>query len=198
MRQALAQLGSDFLSALLFLFVYLVIGDVVLAAALAIAAALLQLGYYKFTGRHIEPMQWMSLGLVIVLSGATMLTQSPRFVMLKPSIAHFAVAAVMLRRGWMSRYLPEIARQNLPESVQVAAGYAWAGLLAAIGVANIVIALYADFATWAWFVTVGAVGIKIAAFLLQYAVLRTLVRRNLQRTRAVAAESIVISGSATP
>ena len=197
MRQALAQLGSDFLSALLFLFVYLVIGDVVLAAALAIAAALLQLGYYKFTGRHIEPMQWMSLGLVIVLSGATMLTQSPRFVMLKPSIAHFAVAAVMLRRGWMLRYLPEIARKNLPESVPVAAGYAWAGLLAAIGIANIALAVYADFATWAWFVSVGAVGIKVAAFLLQYAVFRALVRRNLRQTRAAAAGSIAVSGNAT-
>jgi len=198
MRQALSQLVSDFLSALLFLFVYLVIGDVVLAAALAIATALIQLGYYKFTGRNIDPMQWMSLGLVIVLSGATMLTQSPRFVMLKPSIAHFAVAAVMLRRGWMVRYLPEIARQNLPESVPVAAGYAWAGLLAAIGIINIVLAVYADFATWAWFVSVGAVGIKVAAFLLQYAVFRTLVRRNLRRTRAVAADSVAISGSATP
>jgi intracellular septation protein len=198
MRQALSQLLSDFLSALLFLFVYLVIGDVVLAAALAIAAALIQLGYYKFTGRRIEPMQWMSLGLVIVLSGATMLTQSPRFVMLKPSIAHFAVAAVMLRRGWMLRYLPEIARENLPESVPVAAGYAWAGLLVAIGLTNIGVALYADFATWAWFVSIGAVGIKIAAFLLQYAVFRTLVRRNLRRTRAVTAESIAVSGSATP
>ena len=197
MRQALAQLGSDFLSALLFLFVYLVIGDVVLAAALAIAAALLQLGYYRFTGRHIEPMQWMSLGLVIVLSGATMLTQSPRFVMLKPSIAHFAVAAVMLRRGWMLRYLPEVARQNLPESVPVAAGYAWAGLLVAIGIINIVLAVYADFATWAWFVSVGAVGIKIAAFLLQYAVFRALVRRNLRQTRAAAAGSIAVSGNAT-
>src|SRR5215469_1182361 len=197
MRQALAQLGSDFLSALLFLFVYLVIGDVVLAAALAIAAALLQLGYYRFTGRHIEPMQWMSLGLVIVLSGATMLTQSPRFVMLKPSIAHFAVAAVMLRRGWMLRYLPEIARKNLPESVPVAAGYAWAGLLAAIGIANIALAVYADFATWAWFVSVGAVGIKVAAFLLQYAVFRAPVRRNLRQTRAAAAGSIAVSGNAT-
>jgi len=197
MRQALAQLGSDFLSALLFLFVYLVIGDVVLAAALAIAAALLQLGYYRFTGRHIEPMQWMSLGLVIVLSGATMLTQSPRFVMMKPSIAHFAVAAVMLRRGWMLRYLPEIARKNLPESVPVAAGYAWAGLLAAIGIANIALAVYADFATWAWFVSVGAVGIKVAAFLLQYAVFRALVRRNLRQTRAAAAGSIAVSGNAT-
>lgn len=196
MRQALSQLVSDFLSALLFLFAYLIIGDVVLAAALAIAAALVQLGYYKFTGRRIEPMQWMSLGLVIVLSGATMLTQSPRFVMLKPSIAHFAVAAVMLRRGWMLRYLPEIARENLPEDVPVTAGYAWAGLLAAIGLANIGVALYADFATWAWFVSIAAVGIKIAAFLLQYAVFRILVRRNLRRGRALAAESLAVSGSA--
>jgi len=198
MRQALSQLVSDFLSALFFLFVYLVIGDIIAAAAIAIAAAVIQLGYLKFKGRHIEPMQWMSLGLVVVLSGATMLTQSPRFVMLKPSIAHFAVAAVMLRRGWMLRYLPEIARHNLPESVPVMAGYAWAGLLAVIGLANIGIALYADFATWAWFVSVGAVGIKIAAFLLQYAIFRTLVRRNLQRSGAVAAESIALSGSASP
>jgi intracellular septation protein A len=122
-----------------------------------------------------------------------MLMQSPRFVMLKPSIAHFAIAAVMLRRGWMTRYLPDIARQNLPQSVPVAAGYAWAGLLAVIGVANIVIALYADFTTWAWFVSVGAVGIKIAAFLLQYAVFRTLIRRTLQRTRAAGSDAAAIA-----
>ena len=54
-------------------------------------------------GRRIEPMQWMSLGLVVVLGGATMLTQSPRFMMIKPTIVHFAVAAVMLRPGWMIR-----------------------------------------------------------------------------------------------
>jgi len=101
MRQALSQLVSDFLSALFFLFVYVATGNIIAAAAIAIAAAVIQLGYVKFSGRHIEPMQWMSLGLVIVLSGASILTQSPRFVMLKPSIAHFAVAAVMLRRGWI-------------------------------------------------------------------------------------------------
>ena len=57
-------------------------------------------------------MQWMSLGLVVVLGGATMLTQSPRFMMIKPTIVHFAVATVMLRRGWMLRYLPEIVRKR--------------------------------------------------------------------------------------
>ncbi len=76
----------------------------------------------------------------------------------------------------------------------VIAGYAWAALLVGIGVANIAIALYADFATWAWFVSVGAVGAKIAAFLLQYAVFRTLVRRNLIRTRAAASEGVAAAG----
>ena len=194
MKHALSHLVSDFLSALLFLAVYLAIGNIVAAAAIAIAAAVAQLAFFKFTGRSIEPMQWISLALVIVLSGATMLTQSPRFVMLKPSIAHFAVAAIMLRRGWMTRYLPDIARQNLPERVPVAAGYVWAGLLTAIGAANIVIALYADFTTWAWFVSVGAVGAKVAAFLPQYAVFRTLIRRNLQRTRAASSDGVAIAG----
>src|SRR5438067_2633874 len=194
MKQALGQLLSDFLSAILFLATYLLSGNITIAAAVAIAAGLAQFGALKLRGRPIEPMQWMSLGLVVVLSGATILTQSPRFVMLKPSIAHFAVAAVMLRRGWMTRYLPEIARQNLPESVPVIAGYAWAALLVGIGLANIAIALYADFATWAWFVSVGAVGAKIAAFLFQYAVFRILVRRNLIRTRAAASEGVAAAG----
>src|SRR5207237_5652013 len=111
MKYAISHLISDFLSALLFLAVYLTTANIVAARALGIAAALVQLGYFKFNGRHIEPMQWLSLALVIVLGGASMLTQSPRFVMLKPSIAHFAVAAIMLRRGWMLRYLPDIARR---------------------------------------------------------------------------------------
>ena len=80
-------------------------------------------------------MQWMSLGLLVVLGGATMLTQSPRFKMIKPTIVHFAVATVMLRRGWILRYLPEIVLRNVPEPTMVAAGYAWAALLGALGLA---------------------------------------------------------------
>jgi hypothetical protein len=74
-------------------------------------------------------MQWMSL--VVVLGTATLLTQSPRFMMLKPSFIHFTVAAAMLRRGWMTRYLSAIARENLPETVVIGAGFGWAGLMVA-------------------------------------------------------------------
>lgn len=179
MKQALSHLLSDLLSAILFLFIYLASGNISLAAAIAIAAGFAQLGAIKLSGRRIEAMQWISLGLVVVLSGAAMLTQSPRFIMVKPSIVHFAIAAVMLRRGWMVRYLPETVRENLPESVPIAAGYAWAGLMAGLGFANLGFASYGDLALWAWFISAGALGAKVVAFIAQYVVFRTMVRRRL-------------------
>ena len=183
MKQALRQLLSDFLSAVLFLAIYALSGSLFVAAGIAVAAALAQFARLKLTGRGIEPMQWMSLGLVVVLGGATMLTQSPRFMMVKPTIVHFGVAAVMLRRGWMLRYLPEIVLQNVPEATIVAAGYAWAALLAALGLANLIIALGFDFIIWAWFISVGAVGAKLAAFALQYGVFRAIARQRIAHPR---------------
>jgi len=55
----------------------------------------------------------------------------------------------MLWRGWMIRYLPEIVLQNVPVPAIVAAGYAWAALLAALGLTNLIITLHFDFVTWA-------------------------------------------------
>ena len=182
MKQALRQLLSDFLSAILFLVVYAVSGSLFAAAGIAVAAGLAQLVRLKATRRRIEPMQWMSLGLVVVLGGATLLTQSPRFMMIKPTIVHFSVATVMLRRGWMIRYLPEIVLRNLPEPTIVAAGYAWAVLLAALGLANLFIALRFDFTTWAWFISVGSVGTKLAAFGLQYGVFRAIARHRIAQS----------------
>ena len=115
MKQALQQLIGDFLSAILFLVIYALSGNLVAAAGIAVAASLAQFARLNLIGRRVEPVQWMSLGLVVVLGGATMLTQNPRFMMIKPTSVHFAVAAVMLRRGWMIRYMPQIVVQNLPE-----------------------------------------------------------------------------------
>jgi hypothetical protein len=47
----------------------------------------------------------------------------------------------------MLRYLPEIVLRNVPEPAIVAAGCVWAALLAAIGLANLIIALHFDFMT---------------------------------------------------
>jgi intracellular septation protein len=88
----------------------------------------------------------------------------------------------MLRRGWMLRYLPEIVRRRVPEPTIVGAGYAWAALLAALGLTNLIIALRFDFTTWAWFVSVGSVGAKLAAIALQYGVFRTIIRQRIAQS----------------
>ena len=186
MRTALQQLASDFLSAIVFLAIYLATGSVTLAASLAIAAGIAQFAFMRLTGRPVDAMQWLALGLVIVLGAATLITQDSRFIMVKPTVIHWAIGAVMLRHGWLTRYLPPIARDNLPESVMVGAGYAWALLMFVLGAANLIVATLLSFKAWAWFITFGAVGAKVVAFLAQYMVFRSIIRRKLMAARVAA------------
>lgn len=179
MTQALRQLFEDFLSAILFFAVYALTGSLALGVGVAIAAGVGQVLRLRLLGRPIAAMQWMSLILVIVLGGATVLLDSPRLLMMKPSVAHLAIAAIMLRRGWMRRYLPPWVQERVGEPAIVAAGYGWAALLASLGIANLVIGAECSVTTWAWFISVGAVGAKIAALGVQYVIFRAIVRHRL-------------------
>jgi len=174
------QLLEDLLATILFVVVYIVSGDIFVATAVAIAAGVIQIAYLKARRRPIDMMQWGSLALVVVLGGVAMATRDGRFIMVKPSIIHFAIAAIMLRRGWMGRYLPAIVTDNVSESVVVGAGYAWAAMMLVLGLANLVIAWAFSEQTWVWFISVGAIGVKIAMGLAQFAVFRSLVRRRLR------------------
>jgi intracellular septation protein A len=181
MKPALAQLAEDFLSTLVFLAVYLVFRDLAFAIGSALAVGAAQFGWMIWRRRPIELMQWLSLALVVVLGGAALMTDDPRFVMAKPSMVHFAIGAVMLRRGWMARYMPAILQDRIPESVFVVSGYAWAALMFILGLSNLYIAAYCSFAVWAWFISVGAIGAKIAALGVQYGVFQVLMRRRAVR-----------------
>src|SRR3954470_10098137 len=157
MKDVFARLASDFFSTIVFLVLYLATDNVVLATAVAIAGAVAQLIYARVKGQELSFMTYASLALVIVLGCATLLTSDPRFVLAKPSIAHFAVGAVMLKRGWMLRYLPPIVVDTIPGYVTIA-GYAWAALMFALGAGTIAVALTGDMKLWTFYVSVVAVG----------------------------------------
>jgi intracellular septation protein A len=179
MRDVFFRLGTDFLSTLIFLALYFASGNLVLATSVAIAGALAQIIYARIKGEPLNFMTYASLALVIVLGGATLLTEDPRFVLAKPSIAHFAIGAIMLKRGWMQRYVPPVVAQTIPQCVTLA-GYAWAALMFALGLGTIAVALTGDMKLWAIYVSVVAVGAKIAAFALQYVVFRILVTNRIR------------------
>ena len=179
MKDVFARLGSDFLSTIVFLVLYLATGNVILATSVAIAGAVGQVIYARFKGQPLGFMTWASLGLVIVLGGATLLTHDPRFVLAKPAIGHFAIGAIMLKRGWMLRYSPPIVSETIPEYVTVA-GYAWAALMFVLGAGTIAVAATGDLKLWAFYVSVVLIGAKIAAFGVQYAAFRVLVTNRIR------------------
>ncbi len=183
MKDVFAKLGADFLSTIIFLVVYFATGDVLLATSVAIAGAVAQVVYARVKGQPLAFMTYASLALVIVLGSATLLTNDPRFVLAKPSIAHFAIGAIMLKRGWMLRYMPPIVTDTIPEYVTIA-GYAWAALMFALGAGVIAVALTGDIRLWAFYVSVVALGAKVAAFAVQYVAFRVLVTNRIRAARA--------------
>jgi intracellular septation protein len=183
MKSVFAKLGADFFSTIIFIVLYFTTGDVLLATGFAIAGAVGQIILARFKGQQLAFMTYASVALVIVLGSITLLTHDPRFVLAKPAIAHFAIGAIMLKRGWMLRYMPPIVTDNVPEAITIA-GYAWAALMFALGLGTIAVAMTGDIKLWAFYVSVIAVGAKIVAFAVQYVVLRILVTNKVRAARA--------------
>jgi hypothetical protein len=105
--------------------------------------------------------------------------QIARFVMLKPSVIYCVVGTLILRPGWMNRYVPPRAIEVVPD-VAYAFGFAWAGLMFASAALNGVLALTLDPLTWSAVVSAWGIASKLALFVTQYFTMRAIGRRRLQ------------------
>jgi len=182
--RAFRPLVGDFLSTILFIAVYEVTHDIIAATGFGIATGIAQFLWLKLRAKPIELMQYASVALVIVLGTATLLTRDPRFVMVKPSIAGFAIATVMLKRGWQYRYMPEIVKQNAGEGFLTMWGYLWSALYFALAAVNLVIAWRYGLAVWAPYNAIAPTAGPLALFLIQYATMRTVIRRSIRAKMA--------------
>ena len=181
--RAFRPIASDFLSTIVFVVAYDVTGNLALGIGAGIGIALVQTALMKWRGRKIEAMQWASLALVLVLGSATLLTRNVHFIMVKPTIAAFAIAAVMLRPGWMVRYLPPVVTENVSPRLPLVWGYVWSAAIFALGVMNLTVAFAFGPKTWAMYTTVVPVAVQLSLFLLQYVMIRHAVVQTI-RSRA--------------
>jgi intracellular septation protein len=182
--QAARVLLLDLASTVLFLAIYLLSDNLFLAVGLGMALGITQVSWQLYRKKPVEALQWLSLVLILASGTATFFTHDPRFVMLKPSVIYSIVGVVMLKRGWMNRYLP-------PEAAPVADvgttfGYVWAGLMFASAALNIALALTLDAKSWAAAISAWGIASKIGLFLVQYAVMRMVGRRRRAMAAAVA------------
>jgi intracellular septation protein len=177
----------DLASTLFFLVIYLLTGNVTLAVVLGMALGMAQIGWQLTRHKPIDTMQWLSLFAVLSAGAATLITDDPRFVMMKPTVIYTIVGIVMLKPGWMNRYLPPVAIEMVPD-IALLFGFIWAGLMFFSASLNLIVALNYGVVTWSLFMSIYGIVSKVALFLLGFATMRIIGRRR-RRAQMVPAPS---------
>jgi intracellular septation protein len=172
----------DMAATLFFLVLYLLTHNLALSVVLGMALGAAQIGWQFARRKPIDTMQWMSLFLVLGAGTVTLITNDPRFVMIKPSVIYIIVGVVMLKRGWMNRYLPPIAIELVPD-IAVIFGYVWSGMMFFSAALNVVVALNFSVVTWSVAMSIYGIVSKAALFLIGYAAMRIVGGHRRQRQR---------------
>ena len=171
----------DLASTIVFLVAYVVSNNLSLSVALGMALGMAQISLQFARKKPIETMEWLSLFLIVASGTAALITRDPRFVMFKPSMIYMIVGVVMLRPGWINRYLPPLANAVVPD-IAIIVGFLWAGLMFASAAVNMFVALNYSVTTWAWFMPVFGIVSKIVLLLIGFGMMRAIGRRRYAAT----------------
>lgn len=177
LAHAARPLANDLASSLLFAGLLAFGVDAMVATWAAVAFGVGHVLLWKAMKKPVAPLQWISLALVLVFGTASLFLHDPRFLMAKPTVIYLIVAAAMLKRGWMLRYMPPVSRGR-GEDVMVAFGYVWAGLMALSGALNLVVAVWLP-EQWPLYKAVWPLGSKLALFAIHFATVRHVVKGRI-------------------
>ena len=163
--------AGDLVPMVLFLGVFLITRNILLAMGLGVAASLVQVSWALIRRTPIGTLQWAALGLLVVLGGATLVSHDARFIMFKPTVIHLMLGGVMLKPGWMERYVPAEVR-GAARPMLTMFGFVWAGLMFLTAGVNAVLVAFSDPMTWAKFNALFPPFSMVGLFLLQNAYMR--------------------------
>ena len=148
---------------------------VLLATLVVILATLAQVIVLKSRGRRVDAMLWVSLGLVVVLGGATIYFQSETFIKWKPSALYWAMGLalwlwpLLTGRNLLKVLLGE--QMQLPAKVWHRLNFAWVAFFATMGLLNLWVAYSFSTDTWVNFKLFGGIGLMLLFTLAQGLVL---------------------------
>jgi len=160
----------DFFPILLFFGAFKIWG-IFVATTVAIVATLLQLAWMRYSTGRTEPMQWLSLGVIVVFGGATLIAQDETFIKWKPTVLYWAMGGALLvgqvffRRNWLQSLMK--SQMALPDHAWRVMLWSWCGFFAVMGVLNIWVAYHFDTDTWVNFKLFGGMGLMLVFVLAQ-------------------------------
>src|ERR1700730_9842842 len=147
---------------ILLFFVAFKIWGIYTATAVAIVATLVQIAWVAFRHRKVDPMLWVSLGVVVVFGGATLVLHNDTFIKWKPTALYwlFAGALIVSQVGFGKNLIEAMMGKQivLPHRVWGQLNLAWAVFFAILGVVNLFVAFNYTTDQWVNFKLFGATG----------------------------------------
>ncbi|MEZ5661448.1 MAG: septation protein A [Burkholderiaceae bacterium] len=160
----------DFLPILLF-FVAFKAFDIYIATATAVLASIAQIVWLRIRGRPIEPLQWISLAIIVVFGGLTLILRDETFIKWKPTVLYLVFAGTLIGgRLLAGRNLMQAlmgGQIELPAARWEQLNWAWAGFFACMAVANLAVAYGFSTETWVQFKVFGTLGLTLLFVLAQ-------------------------------
>jgi len=161
----------DFLPILLFFIAYKIY-DIYVATAVIIVTSILQVAWVWFRHHRVENMHLVTLVLVIVLGGATLLLHDETFIKWKPTVVNWLFALAFLvsqfigNKNLLQRMLESQITLDSPQ-VWRHLNFIWIGFFLLMGVLNLYVAFNFSTDTWVNFKLFGMMGLTIIFIIAQ-------------------------------
>jgi intracellular septation protein len=162
------QLLADYFPLILF-FVAFKWQGIMVATGVAIVASIVQIAWFKWRGK-VSVVHWLSLAIIVVFGGATLILQDEVFIKWKPTVLYAAFGAILaigklaFRRDLITYLLKDI---TLPPVVWSRVTWSWVVFFAAMAGLNWYVAFHFSTETWVNFKVWGGIGLFLVFALAQ-------------------------------
>jgi len=160
----------DFFPIILFFAAFKLYG-IYAATGIAIAATIVQISYLRWRHGRIEPMQWVSLAVIVLFGGATLIAHNDTFIKWKPTVLYWVMGAVLMAGQLIFRknLLKSVmgSQMQLPDHAWRVANWSWIGFFAVMGALNLWVAFNYDTDTWVNFKLFGGMGLMVVFVIAQ-------------------------------
>lgn len=145
--------------------------DIYVATGVIIVATIVQVAYMYGRYRRVEKMHLITLALVVLLGGLTLLLQDEAFIKWKPTIVNWGFALVFFGSHYIGQK-PIVQRMmdqaiQLPQPIWFRLSYLWIAFFILSGVVNLYVAYQYDTDIWVNFKLFGLMGMTLVFIILQ-------------------------------
>ena len=160
----------DFFPILLF-FLAFKIYDIYVATAVAIVASFIQVGMFWFKHKRFENSHLITLAIVALFGGATIIFHDEMFIKWKPSVVNWIFAIAFLGSQFIgNKTIVERMMSKsvtLPAAIWTRLNMSWVIFFFALGLINLYVVYNFDTDTWVNFKLFGMMGLTILFIIAQ-------------------------------